>query len=235
MTPFRTPLGYAGIKVVGSFQELVATPFAGDCNAICWPRTLRGDFDEVVQCLVAGAGITTLDDALLTALPVSTAGSVAIDTLLADQHLLRSIGSTPALDCVRGYLCDDDRTVPTDVYSFHVDSATVATDTWLCSYTAPASEGLRNDEAQRRVDIPETRARLLERFGGDDGDGFRAYLRENHHDLHYAPVASARPFSFGVGNLWRIAVAYPGCPVPACIHRAPEDLPGRPPRLLLIS
>ena len=79
------------------------------------------------------------------------------------------------------------------------------------------------------------RARLLARFGGDDGEEFRAWLSENFHDLHYVPVAQARPFSFGVGNLWRIAVAWPGCPVPACIHRAPEDLPGLPGRLLLIS
>jgi hypothetical protein len=42
--------------------------------------------------------------------------------------------------------------VPTDVYSFHADSATVETDTYLCSYTEAASEGLRNEEAQRYVD-----------------------------------------------------------------------------------
>ncbi len=41
--------------------------------------------------------------------------------------------------------------------------------------------------------------------------------------------------SFGLGNLWRIAVDYPGSPVPPCIHRAPITRPGRPPRLLLIS
>ena len=36
-------------------------------------------------------------------------------------------------------------------------------------------------------------------------------------------------------HLWRIAVDYPGSPVPPCVHRAPETRPGRPPRLLLIS
>ena len=93
---------------------------------------------------------------------------------------------------------------------------------------------MRNDEAKRRVDVPETRAELLRLFGGEDNDVFREYLNENCYDLHYAPVASARPFSFGVGNLWRIAVQYPGSPVPPCIHRAPATRPGQL-RLLLIS
>lgn len=125
--------------------------------------------------------------------------------------------------------------MPTDVYSFHADSATVEADTYLCSYHQSASEGLRNDEARRRVDIPETRAELLQLFGGvDDGD-FLEYLAENCFDLHYAPTPEARPFSFGLGNLWRIAVDYPDSPVPPCVHRAPETRPGQSPRLLLIS
>jgi hypothetical protein len=85
------------------------------------------------------------------------------------------------------------------------------------------------------VDAPETRAELLKRFGGLDSDDFRDYLKENCYDLHYVPIPGARPFSFGIGNLWRIAVDYPGSPVPPCIHRAPPTLPGEPPRLLLIS
>jgi hypothetical protein len=125
--------------------------------------------------------------------------------------------------------------VPTDVYSFHADRATVETDTYLCSYTEAASEGLRNEEARRWVDVPEIRARLLQEFGGEDNAEFREYLRDCCYDLHYAPVAGARPFDFGLGNLWRIAVDYPGCPVPPCVHRAPATLSGRPPRLLLIS
>jgi hypothetical protein len=125
--------------------------------------------------------------------------------------------------------------VLTDVFSFHTDSAAVETDTYLCTYHGPASEGLRNDEAQRRVDIPETRAELRKLYGGEDDDAFLEFLNENCYDLHYALVAQARPFSFGVGNLWRIAVDWPGSPVPPCIHRAPETLPGQSPRLLLIS
>ena len=82
-------------------------------------------------------------------------------------------------------------------------------DTWLCTYIGATSEGLRNDEAQRRVDIRETRAELLGIFGGEDDGDFREWMRENCYDLHYAPVPQARLFSFGPGNLWRIATDWP--------------------------
>jgi hypothetical protein len=124
--------------------------------------------------------------------------------------------------------------VATDVFSFHADSAPVEADTWLCTYHGPASEGLRNEEAQRRVDVPATRAALLKLFGGEEDAGFQDFLKENCYDLHYVPVPSAQPYSFGRGNLWRIALDWPGNPVPPCIHRAPETRPGET-RLLLIS
>lgn len=236
MTPFSLPTGYARVLRVGSFQELVTTPLAGGVNALCWERTLPGDFSEIVEHLGVGEGITTLDESRLNALPVSAAGRAAIDILLEDQRLLRGRGLAPELNCIQGYPRDEESgVVPTDVYSFHADSATVEADTYLCTYHGPASEGLRNDEAQRRVDMPETRAGLLKLFGGEDGDDFLEYLNANCYDLHYAPVTQARPFSFGLGNLWRIAVDWPGCPVPPCIHRAPETVPGDPARLLLIS
>jgi hypothetical protein len=236
MTAFILPPGYSRIKRVKSFDELVTTRFADGVNALCWERTLPGDFSAVIDNLGPSDGITTLDDARLRALAVSEANRSAIDLLLDDQRLLRAHGLSPVLDFIDGYPRDEGGgAVPTDVYSFHADSATAEADTYLCTYHGPASEGLRNDEARRHVDIRETRAELLKRFGGDEGDDFEEYLKENCYDLHYAPIPSARPFSFGVGNLWRIAVDYPGSPVPPCIHRAPENLLGQPPRLLLIS
>ena len=232
--------GYHRVKVVHSFDELVSTPFADGVNALCWQRELPGDFGEVVRHLAHAAppadGINTLDESRLGGLPVGEAGRAAIAVLLEDQRLLRAHGLSPILDCIHDYPRDEDAgPVPTDVYSFHADSATVEADTWLCTYHGPASEGLRNDEARRRVDVPATRAGLLAIFGGEDDEDFAAYLAENCYDLHYAPAPLAQPFSFGVGNLWRIAVEYPGCPVPPCIHRAPETAHGQPPRLLLIS
>jgi hypothetical protein len=236
MTVLDLPADYPRIKVVRSFAELVETPFDDQINALCWPRTLPGDFGEVVALLGGGEGIITLDDARLRSLPVSAAGRAAIEILLEDQQLLREHDRDPVLNCIYDYPRDEEPgPVRTDVFSFHADSAPVEADTWLCTYHGPASEGLRNDEAQRRIDIAETRAELLALFGGEDDDDFREWLSEHCFDLHYAAVPRARPFSFGLGNLWRIAVEWPGSPVPPCIHRAPETLSGDGPRLLMIS
>lgn len=83
--------------------------------------------------------------------------------------------------------------------------------------------------------MPSTRAELLRLYGGTDHAGFFEYLADHCYDLYHVPIGPARPFSFGLGNLWRIAIAWPGCPVPPCIHRAPATLPRDPPRPLLIS
>jgi hypothetical protein len=234
--PFTLPSNYIRIRRVNSFEELVATPFANGVNALCWERKLEGDFAEVVERLGPGEDVTTIDDARLLALSVSAAGRVAIASLLADQRLLREHKLDPVLNCIHGYPRDETLgPIATDVFSFHADSATVETDTWLCTYHGSASEGLRNDEARRRIDVPATRAELLKCFGGEDDEAFRGYLSDHCYDLHYEPIPRARPFTFGQGNLWRIAVAWPGSPVPPCIHRAPETFSGEPARLLLIS
>lgn len=224
------------IHTVASFAELVATPFLGEVNALCWPRSLAGDFAEVIAQLSPGAGITPLDDDELAALVLSPEGALARDQMLADQALLRARGLDPVLDCITGYRSDaTEGPVSTDVYSFHADSAPVEADTWLCTYAGSPSQGLPNGMAVRRVDVPETRAALLKHYGGADAEGFAAYLAEQCFDLHYAACAGAVPYSFGTGNLWRIAIRYPGCPVAPCIHRAPPMPEGAPPRLLLIS
>jgi len=234
MTRFSLPTDCPRIKRVHSFQELVGTRFGDGVNALCWERELPDGFSEIVSLIGDSEGIVTLDEGMLFTLPVSAPGRTAIDFLLADYRLLQDHDLDPVLNCIREYPRDDGA-VPTDVYSFHADSAPVEADTYLCTYHGAPSEGLRNEEALRRIDVPETRAELLKLFGGDDNDEFREHLKENCYHLHYAPIVSARPFSFGVGNFWRIALDYPGSPVPPCIHRAPQDKPGQPPRLLLIS
>ena len=238
MPPFTLPPDYPRIRRVHSFDELLTTPLADGVNALCWERTLTGDFAEVTARLglVADDDIAALDESRLRALSLGAAGRIAVDHMLGDLQRLRDHGLAPELNCIRAYPRDGDReVVRTDVYSFHADSAPVATATWLCTYHGAPSEGLRNDEAQRRVDLPSTRAELLRQFGGADDETFREHLAENCYDLHYAPLPQARPFSFGVGNLWRIAVDYPGSPVPPCVHRAPATAAGDSARLLLIS
>ena len=230
------PFDYPRIRVVGSFDELVSTPFADGVNALCWPRTLAGDFKEIAAALPVGEGISTVDEDALADLSLSKAGEIARGLLLADQLLLRSHDLQPSLDTVHGSEPEVyDEPLATDVSSFHADSATVPVDTYLCTYLGATSEGLRNDQARRRVDVPGTRAELLALYDGPDDAGFREFLHENCYDLHYAPLPGARPFPFGLGNLWRLAIEYPGRPVPPCIHRAPLTLPGDPTRLLLIS
>jgi len=223
------------IRQVSSFAELARTPLADGINALGWPRTLPGDFGEIVRLLGPGEGIVGIDDAQLLALPVSAAGRVAVETILADLRQLRALDLAPELNCIHSDIRDEDPgPVPIDVYSFHADSATIEADTWLCTYHGATSEGLHNEEAVRKVDIPEIRAELLRLHGGADDDSFREFLSDHCYDLHYAPLASARPFAFGVGHLWRIALAHPGSCVPPCIHRAPPTPPGQP-RLLLLS
>jgi hypothetical protein len=237
MLPFSLS-DFPCVRRVHSFEELAAARFAGSVNALCWERPLAGDFGEVVTRLLATQSdedITALDEALLLALPVSATGKQAVDQMLADLRLLRDRGLAPELNCIRRYPREESPgIVRTDVYSFHVDSAPIEADTWLCTYHGAASEGLPNADAQRRVDDPATRAELLRIFGGKDDEAFQEFLSENCYDLHYTPVPSARPYAFGLGNLWRIATEHPSSAVLPCIHRAPDNLPGQP-RLLLIS
>jgi hypothetical protein len=227
--------GQPRVRLVRSFEELRTTRFADGVNALCWERTLPGDFAEVIAKLGPGEGIVALEDERIRALELSPAGKLAAETMLADQQLLRDHDLAPSLncvyDCVRG---SDAGTVPTDVTSFHVDSAPVEVDTWLCTYHGACSEGLRNEDALLKVEIPEIRAALLKEYGGPDDAGFAEFLHGNSYDSHYAPKPGAKPYPFGTFALWRIATRWPGSPVPPCVHRAPENHPGSP-RLLLIS
>jgi hypothetical protein len=224
------------IKYVHSFEELVSTKFADGINALCWARALPGDFDEIVAQFDVKEGRLALDEATLNGLILSPAGQAAREVLLADRKALADHGLSPVLDCIHGYPRDEEGgPVITDVYSFHVDSAPVEADTYLCSYNHTASEGLLNEEAVRKVDVPEIRAELLELYGGEDDEEFEEFLSDNCFNLHYAPLPEAQPYFFGIGNLWRIAIAHPESLVPPCIHRAPVIEPGQPARLLLIS
>ena len=223
------------VRRVGGFAELLATPFAEGVNALCWERSLPGDFAEVAARLPAGQGIVPLADDELAALQLSPAGRLAAEAMLADQRLLRAHDLAPSLNLIHD--CRPDPAagpVPTDVTSFHVDSAPVKVDTWLCTYLGACSEGLANEDARLKVEIPEIRAALLEEYGGADDAGFAEFLQEHSYDSHYAPRPGATPYAFGTFALWRIATRWPGNPAPPCVHRAPVNLPVSP-RLLLIS
>ena len=236
MTPSPLPIIHPSIQEVGSFEELAGGVFENGINAFCWRRPLLGDFGEVVAQLDAEEGITSLDESQLTALSLSNEGHSAVEMMRQDLRRLQLLERDPILNLINQYPRDEDPgPVATDVLSFHVDSAPVEADTWLCTYHGAPSEGLLNEEAIARVDIPATRAELLALYEGPDDEGFREFLQEYCFDLHYAPLPQAQPYPFGGGNLWRIAVDWPGSLVPPCIHRAPDTKPGDPIRLMMIS
>jgi len=227
--------GLSRIRQVRSFEELWSTRFDDGVNALCWERTLPGDYAEVIAKLGPGEGIVVLEDERIRSLELTPAGQLAAEAMLADQQLLRDHDLVPSLNCVYDCVCGFDAgTVPTDVTSFHVDSAPVEVDTWLCTYFGASSEGLRNEDALLKVEITEIREQLLKEYGGADDAGFAEFLHEHSYDSHYAPKPGATPYPFGTFALWRIATRWPDSPVPPCIHRAPENHPDSP-RLLLIS
>lgn len=227
--------GPTRIRRVGSFAELLKTPFTGEVNALCWERALPGDFAEVARLLGPGEGIESIEEGRLHALPISPAGREACEQMLADLKLLQAHDLAPLLNCVHDCTWSPEGgVVPTDVLSFHVDSAPIEVDTWLCTYFGAGSEGLLNEEAVRKIDSPPIRAALLKEYDGPDDADFAAWLHEHCFDRHYAPKPDATPYPFGIFNLWRISNEWPGHPVPPCIHRAPLTHVGTP-RLLLIS
>jgi hypothetical protein len=232
--PDFSTVDHPNVRQVSSFDELLHTPLDCGVNALCWTRELAGNFDEVAQALGQGVSdLVAIDAEAIRDLAVGASGKQAADAMLNDLARLRSWGLQPELNCIRTYP-KDPAVVPVDVYSFHVDEAPIETDTWLCTYAGVPSEGLRNEQARKCTEVAEVRTALLAEFGGAESAEFEAYLRERSYHLHYLPNPDAKLWSFGIGHLWRIAVAWPGCSVPPCIHRAPADVPGQL-RLLLIS
>ena len=224
-----------GVRFVAGFAELLGTPFTAEVNALCWRRHLPGDFAAVVAALGPGQGIVELAEEQLMSLKLSPAGRIAVEAMLGDLRLLRDHDLAPSLNGVHDCVPSPDAgVVPTDVTSFHVDSAPVEVDTWLCTYHGACSEGLGPGDAVPKVELPEIRAALLREYGGADDAGFAEFLHEHSYVSHYALRPGATPYAFGTFALWRIATRWPGSPAPPCVHRAPVNPPGAP-RLLLIS
>lgn len=221
------------IKVVSSFDELTNTGFVEAQNAICWRRTLTGDFKEIVAKLQLKENVTDISAQELLALPLSEEGIVARDIILNDLKLLADFGASPSLNLLKSYERDEELDfISTDVYSYHVDRSPIAAETFLCTYYGAASDIIPNDQVEQKILIPEIRQKLRDLYNGPQA-GFDDFLKEYFFDLHYHPKPNASPLNLGVGHLWKLAVDHPEQEALPCVHRAPKENDGEY-RLLLI-
>lgn len=221
------------IQEVSSFQDLVSTTFKGQVNALCWKRSLVGDFSEIVEKISFSGNMIEIDTEDLLELNLSPQGQLARETLLQDMRLLTEFGASPSLNIIQQYESDSDNPFfPTDVYSFHVDRSPIPVDTFLCTYFGAASDIVPNAQATQKILIPEIHQQLRQQFQGSDS-AFEEFLTENFLDLHYQVHPDAQITNLGIGNLWRLTTDHPELQVPPCIHRAPLENPGEK-RLLLI-
>jgi hypothetical protein len=221
------------VGLVSTFDELIATRFAGAMNAICWHRNLVGDFKEIVAKLQLRENVTDVAIEELLALSLSPAGVMARAVILNDLQLLTDLGALPTLNLLRNYERDEELAfISTDVYSFHVDRSPIAADTFLCTYYGAASEIIPNDQVEQKVLIPEIRQKLKDLYDGPAAE-FEDFLKDYSFDLHYQPKPNADPLNLGVGHLWKLAVDHPEQQVLPCVHRAPIENDGEY-RLLLI-
>ncbi|MES2761795.1 MAG: hypothetical protein V4677_06295 [Bacteroidota bacterium] len=211
------------IHCVTNFKDLVATPFHGQVNAMCWTRKLTGDFSEIVHKIELNENIVTLDEEKLLKLQLNEQGQLARDILLNDLNVLKAHGKAPILNLIRYYERDNAYPFfPTDVYSFHVDRSPIPTDTFLCTYYGESSEILPNSQAIQKILVPEIRDELKKLYHGPN-ERFEAFLSEHFFDLHYQPKPNTQPISLGIGHLWKLAVDYPQSKVLPCLHRAPKE------------
>jgi len=221
------------VQCVTNFEDLISTPFHGEINAICWNRKLIGDFSEIVSKVELEENSIELSQEILLQLQLSGEGQLAREVLLNDLKMLEANGASPILNIIKNYERDD--VLPffsTDVYSFHVDRSPIPTNTYLCTYHGESSEIVPNSQAIQKILVPEIRNELKKLYHGPE-EGFEEFLSEHFFDLHYQVNSDARPFSLGVGNLWKLAVDHHESKVLPCIHRAPIEKNGEP-RLLLI-
>lgn len=221
------------IQCVTNFKDLVSKRFQGKINAIGWTRNLIGDFSEIVDKVEINGNLTTIDQEELLELQLSEQGQLAREILLNDMKLLADHGASPTLNLIKNYERDDIFPFfPTDVYSFHVDRAPIASDTFLCTYYGETSEILPNTQGKQKILIPEIRNELKKLYDGAD-EGFESFLSEFFFDLHYQALPEARPISLGLGHLWKLAIDHPESQVLPCLHRAPKEKNGEY-RLLMI-
>ena len=96
------------LNCVTNFHDLVSTPFLAEVNAICWARTLNGDFSEIVESLKLNGNIKEIEEEELRELQLSDQGALAREFLLNDLKLLKDYGASPLLNLIKYYDTDDE-------------------------------------------------------------------------------------------------------------------------------
>jgi hypothetical protein len=227
-----SPFEKQHIQFVSNFQDLTSLPFLGETNAMCWNRSLVGDFSEIVDQIELNDAMKVIELEELRALQLSEQGQLAVEILLNDYKLLADYGASPVLNIIKSYEEDPSNPFfPTDVYSFHVDRSPIPTDTFLCTYLGESSEILPNSNAIQKVLVPEIIAELKVTYQVKDKD-FEDFIKEHFFDLHYQAITNFQPIKLGNGHIWKLAIDHPELKVPPCIHRAPKEKGKK--RLLLI-
>ncbi len=227
-----SPIEKQHIQFVSNFQDLISLPFLGETNAMCWSRSLVGDFSEIVDQFELNDTMKVIELEELRSLQLSEHGQLAREILLNDFKLLSDYGASPVLNIIKSYEEDASNPFfPTDVYSFHVDRSPIPTDTFLCTYLGESSEILPNSKAIQKVLVPEIIAELKTTYHIKDQE-FDDFITEHFFDLHYQATANFQPIQLGNGHIWKLAVDHPERKVPPCIHRAPKEKDQK--RLLLI-
>ncbi len=89
------------VQKVELFRDLISTPFQGDINAICWSRSLVGDFSEIVNLVVLEGNMSELDEEDLLEMQLSESGQQAREILIADLKNLRDMGASPILNVIQ--------------------------------------------------------------------------------------------------------------------------------------
>ena len=221
------------VQVVNSFEELVNNPFQGQVNVLSWERSFGGNFKEIIRLIQNDAPMIKVEIEQLLALDLSPEGELARTRIITDMELFKSVGADPLLNLLTHYERDDENPYfSTDVYSWHVDASPIPTYTYLCTYAGATSEFLPNHLCVPKVQLPEIQQRILADYKGKP-EQYAEYLHANFLDLHYEALPFAEPCVMNKGQVYRLAVKHPDCPVPPCIHRAPIEKPGES-RLLLI-
>jgi hypothetical protein len=260
--PDYLPKDYDGIQLVGNMDELFAATF-GPANVVLYPRSLTAAFNARAQAadfkalsLLLLDGLSEKDmsheDLSEAASRLEGGSKKAAQQILDDMKAFESNDLKPALRIFIGKalvnLADyGGKIFQEGAHLFHGDGVPTR---FLCCYTAPATEGLCNEDAERYIDSENYAQELAASYTAERGrnpyhplpglqgypektEDFKRWLERNND--YYFPKPRARIFSFKIGDVFRFAGEKNYAGVPPFIHRGPPSNDDSSPRLVLVG